>query len=214
MMDQVTAWLAAFSAVVPLELFVFAGSIIEEIIAPIPSILITSIAGTLALTAGYGILGLVWLSLIAALGKTIGCVVIYMVADKAEGLIVGRLGKYIGVSHEEVERMGTYFKGGMRDYAILILIRALPVLPSLPISVMAGVIKFPFMPHAVATYIGSFLRSVLFIGFGYLGLSAVENIGKNLTSIESMVQIGIAVFLFVFLVLVYLKRRQMNRPSV
>jgi uncharacterized membrane protein YdjX (TVP38/TMEM64 family) len=49
MMEQMTAWLAAFSAVVPLELFVFAGSIIEEIIAPIPSILITSIAGTLYL---------------------------------------------------------------------------------------------------------------------------------------------------------------------
>jgi uncharacterized membrane protein YdjX (TVP38/TMEM64 family) len=134
-----------------------------------------------------------------------------MVADKAEGLVVGRLGKYLGVTHEEVERMGTYFKGGVRDYVILILIRALPVLPSLPLSVMAGAIKFPFVPHAVATFIGSFLRSALFIGFGYIGLSAVESIGKNLSSIESMVQVGIALALFIFLAFVYLKRRQMNR---
>jgi len=47
MFSQLLTWIEGLSVLVPLELFVLIGSIIEELFSPIPSPLITTTAGFL-----------------------------------------------------------------------------------------------------------------------------------------------------------------------
>lgn len=211
MFDSLTAWLTSLSEILPLELFTFLGSLAEEIIAPIPSILITTLAGSLAQAAGYGYVGLALLVLLASLGKSIGCALIYVIADKAEDFLLTKLGPALGITHAEVEKLGKYFTGSMRDYIILILLRALPISPSLPISVVAGIVKVPFAFYNIATFIGNVIRSALFIAVGYFGLSAFESALHGAGSIESLIQIGIAVVLVGIVGAVYFVRHKRSR---
>lgn len=207
MFEQLNVFLVSLSGVLPLELFVFVGSFVEEIVAPIPSVLITTLAGTLALGAGYGWLGLLWLSVLASIGKSIGCAILYVIADKAEDFIMVRLGPTLGITHAEVERVGKFFTGGIRDYFILIAVRALPLSPSLPISVGAGIIKIPFGMYNIATFIGNFLRSLLFIAVGYTGFSAYQHLLEQANSLESLIQIALAAALGLFVLWIYYLRR-------
>lgn len=207
MFEAFSVFLTSLAYVLPLELFVFIGSFIEEILAPIPSVLITTLAGSLALAKGYGWLGLLWLALLASLGKSIGCAILYVIADKAEDFLLVRIGPKIGITHAEVERIGKFFTGGIRDYLILIVIRALPLSPSLPISVFAGIIKIPFALYNIATVIGNLIRSLLFIAVGYTGLSAYQSLMHQANSLESLIQIGLAAFLGVFILYIYYLRR-------
>lgn len=207
MLEQFSELLTSLADVLPLELFMFVGSFIEEIVAPIPSILITTLGGSLALAAGYGIIGLLWLAILASIGKSIGCALLYILGDKAEDFLMVRLGPKIGITHEEVERVGKFFTGGLRDYLILIVIRALPLSPSLPISVGAGIIKLPFTLYNIATLIGNFLRSLLFIAVGYTGFSAYQNLLHQANSLESIIQIALAFLLGAFVLYIYYLRR-------
>lgn len=213
MLESLNAWLISLSQVLPLELFVFVGSLVEEIVAPIPSFLITTLAGSLASAAGYGYLGLVVLILLASLGKSLGCAIIYIVADKAEDFLMTKVGPSMGITHAEVERVGKFFTGSLRDYLILIVIRALPVSPSLPISVMAGIVKIPFAFYNIATFIGNVFRSALFIAAGYFGLSAFESLLHGAGSIESLVQIAIAIILVGIVGALYFIRYRKNRTD-
>ncbi|HEX2792345.1 MAG TPA: VTT domain-containing protein [Candidatus Paceibacterota bacterium] len=208
MLESLNAWLVSLAGVLPLEIFVFVGSFAEEIIAPIPSILITTLAGTLAEAADYGYAGLALLVVLATLGKSLGCAVIYVIADKAEDALMTRVGPWMGISHAEVERVGKYFTGSIRDYLILIVIRALPVSPSLPISVVAGILKVPFAFYNIATFIGNLIRSALFIAAGFFGLSAFESLLAGAGSIESLVQIAIAIVLIGIVGAIYLIRHR------
>jgi membrane protein DedA with SNARE-associated domain len=102
-LDQLIVWL---SDRIPLELFTFIGSFLEDVLAPIPSPLVTTTAGTIAFAQGYLFIGLFWLALIAAAGKTLGCIVIYIITDKAEDFFMTRLGPRLGVTHKEIENLG------------------------------------------------------------------------------------------------------------
>ncbi|HYF29271.1 MAG TPA: VTT domain-containing protein [Candidatus Paceibacterota bacterium] len=207
MFEWINQFLTSLAYVLPLELFVFLGSFIEEIVAPIPSVLITTLAGSLALAAGYGWWGLLWLAVLASFGKSLGCAILYVIADKAEDFLLVRLGPKIGITHAEVERVGKFFTGGIRDYLILIVIRALPLSPSLPISVGAGIIKIPFAMYNIATFIGNLLRSLLFIAVGYTGFSAYQRLLDEAQSLESLIQIALAVLLAGFVLVIYYLRR-------
>src|SRR5687767_3333347 len=82
---------------VPVEWFTCAGAFSEEVVAPFPSPLILATAGAIAAQQGKGLAFLVWLSLIGAVGKLAGAWLVYVVADKLEGVFVGRFGRFVGV---------------------------------------------------------------------------------------------------------------------
>ncbi len=81
--------------------------------------------------------------LAATTGKVLGYWGIYTIADKLEDLFMKTFGKKIGVSHEQIEKIGSLFSGTRRDEWFIFIVRFLPVLPSAPITITAGVIKLP-----------------------------------------------------------------------
>ncbi len=198
------------AAYLPLELSSFAGGLIEEIVAPIPSPFVMAAVGSAAFAQSKGLLSLCVLALAGSFGKTLGAWVIYVIADKLEDVVVGKLGRFLGVSHQEVEGIGKHFKGGWKDDLILFVLRALPIVPSSPVSVVCGIIKINLRTYLVSTFAGNFFRNLVYIYLGYTGISAYQSILSGLDSAESIIQIMIFISLSGFVGWIYYQRHKKN----
>lgn len=185
MVEKIQEFLVALSIRVPVEWFAVIASFLEEIVAPIPSPLVGAFVGSLAHTSSYEIVGaLLFLGFLMALGKTLACGIIYEVMRYASKATAEHLERFFGIRHEDLIAAGGYFTGTIKNYILLILARAIPFIPSSPISILAGIIKAPLLFYLLATFIGSFIRSMLFIYIGYAGYSGYLQATEYLPHIE------------------------------
>lgn len=196
----------------PLEISSFLGGLIEEIIAPIPSPFVMAAVGSAAFAQSKGFFSLLVLALVGSLGKTLGAWVIYGIADKLEDVVVGKWGRFLGVSHQEVEGIGKHFKGGWKDDLILFVLRALPIVPSSPVSVVCGIIKINLRTYLVSTFAGNFFRNLIYIYLGYAGISAYQSLLGGLDNVESIVQLLIFLSLTGFVGWIYYQRHR-SKPG-
>ena len=173
--DQIIAWLTHLSQTINLQLFVVIGSFLEEIIAPIPSPFVMTTAAALAQAQGYVFMQLFILVAVASAAKTVSSYIIYFAADKLEDLVVGKLGKYIGLSHKLIEQIGSFLTGTWIDDLLMIVARALPFIPTSLVSAGAGVIKYNKRSFIVTTFLGVMIRNAFYLWVGYFGMTALEN---------------------------------------
>lgn len=192
---EFTNLLASFSNTVPLPLFIVIAAFIEEVIAPIPSPFVMTISGSLIASQGQSILFLGAMAVLGAFSKTAGSYIIYFIADKLEDVLINKFGKFLGVSHEDTEGIGKMFGKGMRDDVAIFLMRAIPIMPTAPVSVVAGLLKFNLKTYLIASFCGLIVRNIFYLYFGYVGIGALEALNSNLQSLET---IGYGV-LFLFL---------------
>ena len=207
MFDTLTAWLLAFSEHVSLELFTFVGSFVEELLAPIPSPIVMMLSGSISRAQGNAMAYLLVLSVIAALGKTIGAILVYIISDKAEDLVVGRFGRYVGIDQREIEALGKRFNGGRRDLFLLLFLRALPIMSSMVVSVCSGAIKIPMRIYIVATFIGTIIRDFFYLYVGFTGIETLRQLVEGFDSIESIIQALIALMILLVIGWIAWKRR-------
>lgn len=200
--------LISYVSVFPLEVFAFVASFIEEVIAPIPSPTVMVITGTFAAIQGRLLLGLVPLILFATVGKTIGAVIVYYIADKGEDIILKKFGRFLGISHEEVESFGKKLTGGMRDYAVLTFLRALPIMPSAIVSVGSGLLKVPLRMFVISTFIGTIFRDSFYLYAGYVGAKALTSLIETSSTIESNVESAAIVLILVAVGYLFYRKRK------
>lgn len=192
---------------VPLELFVFVGALAEEVIAPIPSMLIMTTAGWLAQLDGHTPFFLFWLVLIGNLGKLIGSIGWYVVGDKLEDVVIGRLGRFFGLTHGDIERVGARLSGHeWRDGAIIFGLRCLPFFPSLAVSVAAGVLKIELRTFALASYCGNAIKDAFYIVIGYFGAQAFRTFLLEVERVRFGLGVLIGVATLAVLIVAYRKR--------
>jgi membrane protein DedA with SNARE-associated domain len=203
--------LTDFAKLVPLPFFTFFGAMIEEIIAPIPSPLVMTLAGSLAFAAGNNWIYLFFLAILGSVGKTIGSYVIYVISDKAEDVIISKFGKFIGVSADDVEKISARLNSGTRDDIVLFLLRAIPIIPTAPVSVVCGLIKTKLKTYLLATFFGTAVRNIFYLYLGFTSVNAIESINSDIDTWEKL---GYAIVLIlvavVFLYIFKLKRRNNN----
>lgn len=191
--------LRAYVHILPLEVFVLVASIVEEIIAPIPSPSVMMLAGSFAFIQDYVLWGLLPLAVIGAVGKTIGGLVVYGISDRAEDVIMNTFGKFFGVTHEDIERLGRKLQGGARDYVLLTFLRALPIVPSVILSVGGGVLKVRLPLFIFSTFVGTIFRDGLYLYAGYTGITFFVNLIADAGHIEGYVQIGVVLLVLGFI---------------
>lgn len=161
---------------IPVELIVFFGSIIEEIFPPLPSPLILIISKIVTYNQKFTILYILLLASIATFGKIIGSYIIYFLADKTEDLVIGRFGRWLKISHKNIENISRRFNGSWKDIFILIFLRAIPIIPTTPLSLVCGIIKLNIRTFIVSAFIGSFIRIFILL---YLGVAAYRSLVAN-----------------------------------
>lgn len=185
---QLLAYLEMLANKIPLEAFTFLGTILEEILAPIPSPFVMTITGSIAQAQGHLFGYLILVAIIGAMGRIVGTSFLYFIADFAEEIVIGKFGSFLEVSHSDIEKFGSRFDGTARDYLTMIFLRSIPVMPSSPISVICGVVKLNYKVFAIGTGIGSIFRNFFFLYIGYTGLAATESFMEGLDSVETIVQ--------------------------
>ena len=207
MFTEIEAILISYIEVLPLEIFVFVASFIEEVIAPVPSSAVLLLSGSFAAVQERTLFDLIPLILIAALGKTIGAILVYHLSDKIGGAVITRFGKFFGVTHEAITDFGQKITGSPKDYLLLITFRALPVIPSSVVSIGCGLLMIPFYLFLVTTLIGTVLRDSIFIYIGYRGTQVLSDFATHSTNIESIIQTIFLAALVATLAYFYFKRK-------
>lgn len=204
--------LTYYAGHIHLAIFAPAVSFFDELIPPIPSPSVMFATGSIALTQGYTILGLFFLALLGAVGKTLGAAIVYYVADKLEDILAKKIAKFLGVTHEQIESLGAKIKGGIKDYFIMISLRALPIIPSSPISFGSGLLKISFKLFIISTFIGSVIRDFIFIYLGYIGTRVVFSFLKNtVPTAELIIQIVVGSSVLLVLGFLYFRQRKINK---
>lgn len=198
--------LMSFAEVLPLEIFIFVGSLFEEVVVPIPSPAVVLLSGSIAELQGRGVLALVPLAIIGALGKTLGAFIIYEVADKAEDLLVGSFGKFFDISKGDIERLGSKLGKGWRDYVMLTFLRAIPVMPSVVLSLGGGMLRIPLRLFLFSAFCGSIIRDSFYLYAGYAGVAAFFSLIDHSTKIETVIEVAAVVLVLAFIVYKYRKR--------
>ena len=174
MFDWLIDWLEALAQNVDPALFVFIGSFVEEIVAPIPSPLIMATTAALAHSLQLPWLEILWILIVAAGSKTLSSLLVYWLAYESEHLLVGRFGKYVGLSTEMIEGVGRWVGKGYWDELVLLLLRSLPIVPSIVVSAACGVFKIDLRTYLWTTFVGTFIRNGIFFSILYFGWSQAE----------------------------------------
>jgi len=196
------------SQIFSLPWFTFFGAMIEEVIAPIPSPLVMTLAGSLAASekAPWTYLGL--LALIGAIGKTIGSLLIYVIADKGEDLIMGKFGKYLGVTHKEVEIIGRHLNKGWKDDLVIFLLRAVPIMPTAPVSIVCGLIKVKIRTYITSTFLGTLVRNIFYLYLGFTSIGALESLNEGIDSLEKIGYLILLILVVAALGYIYIHRKK------
>jgi membrane protein DedA with SNARE-associated domain len=191
----------------PLPLFVFVGAFVEELIAPIPSPIVMTLAGSLAQSQGRAPVYLLWLAVIGAVGKTLGSYLLYIIVDKGGDWFLDKFGRFVGVSAEEIEQIGRHLNKGWKDDVVLIILRALPIMPTAPVSIVCGLINLDLVTYLRSTLIGTFIRNIIYLYIGYTTLGALESINQGLDGLEIYGYLIFFVLVAAGAVVFYLSRR-------
>lgn len=192
---------------VPLPWFTAIASLAEEVIAIIPSPFVMTLAGSLAASLEHHWSYLILLAVIGAVAKTFGSWIIYIIADKAEDILIDKFGRVLGVSHQDTEGLGKLFNHGRRDDFIIFASRALPIMPTAPISVVAGLLKLNIKTYLLSTFFGLVLRNLFYLYVGFTSLGALESVNDNLDSLENIGYVVLFFAMFGLMIWFYRQRR-------
>lgn len=191
----------------------FFGTLIEELISPIPSFVVLIPAGVAAQVQGVAVWYLLVLAVLSGLGRALGAAILYWVGDKFEDILLAKNRKLFGYRHEDVEKLGARFSGKPRDWLVIFAINAIPVIPIALLPLACGFLRVRFRMVITATFFGTIINALVYMGIGYAGLAAAT----ALQSIETAGQIIMTLLvaaLLVWLLLHYRKRRRAKgRPS-
>ena len=204
MIDQLITYLEQLAQDVPLTIFTFIGSVIDEVIAIVPSPFVPITAGTLAFEQNQTLGFLFIIALTGTLGKTLATLLTYWVADKLEDFLThSKIGKILGVDKDEIEKYGRYLDGTGKDEIIMIVLRALPFVPTLPVSVIAGLIKLDIWTYIFTTFIGTYIRFMFYLILAYEGVKKYSGLLDKFDTVDTVINITIAAtimgWLFLFL---------------
>lgn len=202
--DAILSFLTNFANSVSLPVFVVVGAMTEEVIAIIPSPFVPLTAGSLALNQNKSVYFILFLAFIGALAKTFSTLVVFWFADKLENSITkGKLGKILGLEANEIERYGKIFSKSKSNTFVVFLLRALPFVPTLPVTIVAGLIKVKYQIFAIGTFLGMLVRNSFYLLATFYGLQQFQGLMEGMDTLNFVLEVIIIIsFLgFIFFIL-------------
>ena len=188
---------------------VLIASIVEEIIAPIPSTLV--IMGTSFIVLKGAVISpdtifKLFLNIVlpASIGVTIGSLFVYGISYFAGKPFLERGGKYFGISWEDIEKTEKKFEESRSDEFLLFMVRAVPIIPSVAISAFCGFIRFDIKKYLIITFIGTLVRAFLLGFIGWQFGSMYQTAADEISYLE---EISLTVIITVFVLYIIYKKK-------
>lgn len=198
------------------SLAVFGASFLEQIFAPIPSILILTSAGFVFLSSSLSFLdvlasAITKIALPGALGMTLGSLFLYFLAYFGGKPIISKWGKWFGLSWEKIEKVEKKIIKGHYDELVILGLRAVPFIPISVISAVCGLFRYPLKNYLFATFLGSFIRA-LFLGIlGWSVGSAYHIYAKTFSHGQRYFILGFVILIIITCIYFYLRRKKSNK---
>lgn len=199
-------------------LSVFLGGLIEEIIVPIPSPLISMGAGYLLIEPNFPLPQallkiLLIICLPFAFGATLGSLLAYGIAFWGGKPLIQRLGKFLDLSWKQIEKAEQKFTQGKKDEFLIFISRAIPVIPVSLISATCGFLRIPLKEFLTFTFLGIIIRCFILAFLGWQVGEVYHSLAEGIDLAENIVSILLLVFAGIFLGLLYLKREKILNSS-
>ncbi len=182
---------------------VFLATLIEEIIAPIPSPLISLAAGFFLLPIGtsfteVALQGALVIALPVSIGISIGSALVYALGFFGGKPVIEKTKQWTGINWQDIEKSEERFTRGKGDEVTLFVLRMLPILPGVAISGFCGVIRYPFKTFIIITSLGSFLRAFILGIVGWQVGEVYATYADMISEFERYILLGLLLLLIVF----------------
>lgn len=173
-LSAITDWLISLEHVLPLPIFVIIGSILEELISPIPATLILGVAGSFIALNNLSFYYLIVLTILATFGKTLAAWATYWLGRLLGEFVIVRWGKIVGLNIADVKSVNVKLKA-KNTWGLIFAMRALPIAPSAAVSIAAGILHTKQRVFVSSTFFGYIIRNVLTALTGYAGIDIFAN---------------------------------------
>jgi membrane protein DedA with SNARE-associated domain len=156
----------------------FLASVLSSACIPVPSEIFYGFAGALCTTAfaEHARFSIATVILVGTVGSLVGAVIAYEVGRSAGRAIVDRWGKWILLTHKDLDAAERWF--GRYGSASVLAGRVIPVVRSF-ISLPAGMAEMNRARFAVLTTIGSAAWVALLAGLGYAAGSNWKHVSHD-----------------------------------
>lgn len=197
---------------------IFLASVLEEAIAPIPSALVM-MGGGFSLLLGQpfswlGLWHLLWLVAVpAAAGVALGSLVVYGLTYYFGKPFIERYGKFFGVSWSVVERVQARFGQGHTDEVALLIMRAIPALPSMAISAVCGLTRVPVRPYLLYSFLGTTVRALILSLLGWQLGKLYIVWAAAISRVESYLIVAISILLVLYVTFRFFKYYRYRQVS-
>ena len=174
------------SVLIPLGAWgVFLGSLLEQIIAPIPSAVVQLSGGFFLIEEAPMPEPILNIFLKVALPSGVAIIIastaIYFIAFSFGKPFISAWGKWFGFSWKDVLWLQGKFRKTWIDDVLIFVFRTLPIAPTIAVDVFCGLIRYDIKKYLILTFVGTLIRASIlgFIGYqaGNLYTVYTEKIG-------------------------------------
>lgn len=194
---------------------IFFATIIEEVVAPIPSPLVPLAGGFFLLppTLSWGEALIMVIPLVAipvAVGLTLGSTLVYFVGYFGGKPIIDHWGKWLGTNWTEIKKAEEKLAKRKGDELILFALRLLPLAPGVALSAFCGIIRYKFITFIVTTFLGSMVRASMLALIGWQVGEVYYTYAEALSNVEGYLFIGIVLCVILWGGLFWHKKRKVS----
>jgi membrane protein DedA with SNARE-associated domain len=123
--------------------------------------------GHLPFTAANLLYLYVYAALPIAFGLTLGSLVWYLLSYIYGEPFIRKFGKYVFVKWSDIEHARHRFEKRHKSEIGLFVIRAIPLVPSIVINLVAGLMKVRLLPYVITTFLGTTIRATIIAIIGW-----------------------------------------------
>ncbi len=192
------------------SLSMFLGGVVEQIIVPIPSPIITMSGGAFLVTRSVPFFQAIWeiickVSLPYSIGAVIGTSMVFLIAYYGGRPLIDKFGKYIGISWSLIEKIRIDFQKSISDELFIFIAVIIPVVPVSLISGFCGGFRFKPQKFYPIMFLALIFRSIILGFIGFQMGEAFTGLAHGLDKIESFLTI---IGAFLILGFLFLKREK------
>jgi len=191
-------------------LAMFLGGLVEQIIVPIPSPIITMSGGAFLITHGFSFFQTIWeiisqVSFPYSIGAVIGTSMIFFIAYFGGQPLIDKFGKYIGIKWSLIEKIRADFQKNIKDELFIFISVIIPVVPVSLISGFCGAFRVKPIKFYPIMFFALIIRSIILGFIGFQMGEAFTSLANGFDKIESILTVIGAVIILGFL---FLKREK------
>lgn len=195
---------------------VFGAGIIEQVVVPIPSPMVPMGGGFFLVTKKISVLLAIKevflkTALPFALGSTLGATMVFMIAYKGAAFLFEKYKRFFGFELKDLDKFQKKFFKGTADEITIFTLMAIPVVPTVLVSAVCGVIQIPALEYYLYTFLGLLVRGVVLGWLGWWVGETFLTVASGVEKMENIVMIVLGLIIFGLLLLGYKNRAKIFR---